>query len=75
MNSMERAYTFRQMSTAEGRRRLRNAACERHAKDILQGFSEGDYANMSLQQFVLEVLKPHSDTIDRAFDRGGWRKW
>ena len=76
MNSMERFYLHREMSTPSGRRRLRLAACERHAMDILQGFAEGDYStDMSLREFVEQVLKPHSDNIDRAFDRGGWRKW
>ena len=76
MNSMERAYLHREMSTPEGRRRLRNAACKRHAMDILQGFAEGTYtSDMSLREFVEQVLKPHSKNIDRAFDRGGWRNW
>ena len=73
MNRMERAYVASQMSTPEGRARLRLAACERHAKDILQGGREGAYDHLTVAQWFEQVVMEHSGTIDRYYNRGGWR--
>lgn len=73
MNAWERMYTLGKLADPVERAKMRLAACARHEADILQGGREGAYDHLTVEQWFEQVVMEHSNTIDRFYDRGGWR--